>query len=504
MPITSTPNDYSDKDFDSIKLRLRNLVRSVFPEWTDFNVADFGNILLELYAQVGDILGFYQDNQARQSRITTATQRKALLGLVKLIGFQAATATAATVDLTITLPASPAGDVVFPAGIFVRTEDTTDPIRYQLLASVTIVAGADPATAVASAEHSETREVLFTSTALPNQAFVLVATPFIDGSALVSAANGGYTQVANFLDSTPADRHYTISVDQNDRATVTFGNGISGAIPVGIITVDYKTGGGSTGRVDLGKLKVFEQSTWIDSLSNPVTPAVTNLNPSSGGSDRQSVAQIKERAPASLRVLNRSVAREDFEINALRLIDVARALMLTRNEDSSIAENAGELYIVPVGGGAPSQALKDLVFQQVTVVYPCTLTFDVSVRDAVYRVVNIFAIVYFRAGVNKVNAAAAIRANLTNFFMVQNADGTSNPNVDFGANIRDSNDEITGELALSDVMDVVKDTTGVRKLGPDAADFTLNGDHTDVTLLQKEFPKIGDILITDGDTGNPL
>jgi hypothetical protein len=34
--------DYTDKDFDSLRLRLQSLVRSVFPDWTDFNVANFG------------------------------------------------------------------------------------------------------------------------------------------------------------------------------------------------------------------------------------------------------------------------------------------------------------------------------------------------------------------------------------------------------------------------------------------------------------------------------
>jgi len=48
-------------------------VKSVFPDWTDFDVASFGNLLVELYAFVGDVLTFYQDNLARESRLVTAT-----------------------------------------------------------------------------------------------------------------------------------------------------------------------------------------------------------------------------------------------------------------------------------------------------------------------------------------------------------------------------------------------------------------------------------------------
>ncbi len=504
MALISPLVDYTDKDYASLRRRLRNLIRSVFPEWTDFNVADFGNILVELFAHTGDVVSFYQDNQARQSRITTATQRKALLGLVKLIGYIPSTATAATAALTITLdgPVQDGATMTFPAGAVVRTADVVNATRYQLLEAAVLSAGED--TVAVEAEHSESKEQSFLSSGLPNQVLSLGSTPYIDSSAVVVAGNGGYTQVVNFLDSTPTDRHYTVVVDQNDRASLAFGNGVNGAIPLGTITTAYKIGGGVSGRVEMNKLKVFENSTWLDSLGAPVSPTVTNADVSSGGTDRQSVAQIKERAPASVRVLNRTVAREDFEINALRLPAVARALMLTSNEDPGEDENAGSLYIVPVGGGDPTQVLKDAVLAQVTTVYPRTLTFSVDVKDALYFDLDLLFVVHARAGVNKATMAAAIRAALVAYFAVQNSDGTTNTNVDFGANMKDGDGVIDPVIALSDVMNVVRDTAGVRKLGPFETDFTINGAHNDVTIAVSQFPRLGDVLITDGDTGDSL
>ena len=76
MPLLPPSVDYTDKDFDALRERLIALLQSVFPEWSDFSVASFGNILLEMYAFVGDVLTFYQDNLARESRLVTATQRK--------------------------------------------------------------------------------------------------------------------------------------------------------------------------------------------------------------------------------------------------------------------------------------------------------------------------------------------------------------------------------------------------------------------------------------------
>jgi hypothetical protein len=501
--LPTTIVDYTDKDFDALRFRLRNLIRSVFPEWTDFNVANFGNLLIELFAHVGDVLTFYQDTMARQARISTATQRRALLGLVKLIGYTPLSATPATVDVTISLAASPVGSVTFPAGTFVRTQEITDPISYQLLADAVIPAGASPATVTVAAENSETHDEVFSTNGLANQQFTLARSPYIDASAIVTAGNGLYSQVENFLSSTPSDTHYTVTVDQADKATIRFGNAINGAIPVGNVFVEYKTGGGSAGRVEANKLVVLEGA-WSDSFGNAIIPTVTNPLASSGGADRQSVAQIKERAPATIRAISRSVTRDDFAINARRVADVARAIMVTRNEDPGVPENAGFLYVVPVGGGTASSTLLSQVETMVTVTYPATLTFSVTVATAIYKTIDVFAVVYIKQGQNKPSVAQAIRDALDEFFAVQNADGTDNANVDFGGNILDSEGNVISELALSDIFNVVRDVSGVRKVGAGATDFLLNEARDDVALATREFPVLGTVTLRDGDTGGAL
>lgn len=492
--------DYTDRDFDSLRLRLQTLVRSVFPEWTDFNVANFGNILLELFAFVGDLLIFYQDNQARESRIVTATQRKNLIALTKLLGFRPTGARPATADVVFTLAAVPTADVLLRAGTKVRTLSVTEPVVFQLLADVVISQGATPPTATASVEHSESQETLFSSTGLPNQEVTLAVAPFLDGSASVSAGNGAFTEVTNFLGSTATDKHFTVVVDQNEKATVRFGNGTNGVVPSGTITIAYKTGGGAKGNVNAGTLTKLEGAV-TDDNGAPVTVSVTNPGPASGGSDRQTIAQIKVLAPESIRVLNRTVSREDFEINARRLSELARALMLTSNEDAGIPENTGILYVIPRGGGSPSQALKDAVHNQVTVVFPSTLTFQVSVQDPTYLPIAVSATVFFRQGFNAATVRAAIRKALADFFAVSLADGTQNPNVDFGFNQKDDIGNPVGEIAFSDIFNVVRDVPGVRKIGDGPEDFLLNGVRGDVPINVREFPMLGQVTLLDGVTG---
>lgn len=503
MGLLAQAKDYTDKDFDSLRLRLQSLVRSVFPDWTDFNIASFGNILLELYAFVLDVLVAYQDNQARESRLLTATQRRNLIALTKLLGFRPAGARAATVEEVFTLAVPPSADLVLPQGTQVRTASVADPVVFQLLGDVVIPAAAAPPTATGILEHSAPQDELFAATGLPNQEIQLAATPYLDGTAAVAAGNGDYLDAPNFLASTAADRHFVVVVDQSDRATIRFGNGTSGAIPSGTISVRYKTGGGALGNVNAGTLIKLDGS-FADVEGNPVSITATNPTPASGGTDRQSIAQIQALAPESIRVLSRTVSREDYEVNARRLPEVARALMLTSNEDPGIAENTGILFIIPRGGGAPSQALKDAVKRQVTVVFPNTLTFQVAVQDPVYLQVNIQATIFLRQGANTKVVRAAIAKALADFFAVSLPDGTSNPRVDFGWNLKNVNGDPASEIAFSDVFDVVHDVAGVRKIGDGAEDFLINGARADLVLDTRAFPVLGRVDLLNGDGGQPL
>jgi len=496
MTVLPTNADYSDRDFASLRARLIELVRSVFPEWSDFDTASFGNVLLEMFAFVGDVLTYYQDNQARESRLVTATQRKNVIALARMLGYRLHGAKAATAELVFSLPRPPEADVVVPAGTVVRTREVTEPIRFQLLRDVMIAAGSNPPQAMGIGEHSETHQQLFDATGLPHLDVPLHYGPYLDGSAQVSAANGEYVERDSLLASGPTDRHFMVLVGEDDRATLRFGSGTAGAPPTGTISVVYRTGGGAEGNVEAGSLAVIEGS-FLDAHGRPARVSVTNPNPASGGTGRESIASAKALAPESLRTLTRSVTREDFETNARRVPGVARALMLTSNEDPTIAENSGILFVIPSGGGLPTTELKAEVLRMVTEVYPSTLTFQVSVQDPVYKEISIEARLFLRQGHSPEAVRERVIRNLEGMFQVTRNDGTPNASIDFGFNVKDGDGQPAGEVAWSDVFNVVRDTEGVRKVGDGHGDLKLNGAPADVLLGVKEFPILGTVTLFD-------
>jgi len=185
VPILPPSVDYADKDFDALRQRLIALIGSAFPDWSDFSVASFGNVLLEMYAFVGDVLGYYLDNQARESRLATATQRKNVIALARMLGCRLQGAQAAKAKVSLSLQAPPSADVTLPTGTIVRTQEVTEPARFQLLAPVVISAGTSPPLATGVAENSETHTQLFDARGLASLDVHLDRVPYLDGSAYI-------------------------------------------------------------------------------------------------------------------------------------------------------------------------------------------------------------------------------------------------------------------------------------------------------------------------------
>lgn len=510
MPLLPASTDYADKDFESLRERAFSLIRSVFPTWTDTSVANFGNLLVESFAWIGDVLTFYQDQQAREGRFGTAVLRQSMIALCKLIGYDLPNATAATADVTITIDNATAlvGTVTAqPPGtpVVVRTLAVTDPIRGELTSPLPFqIAVADGAKTFGWTHRLTQAPYVRASTGLADQRLQLPFGPFLDGSEGVSTpTQGAFTRVISFFASTPTDAHYRVLVDQNNRAEVVFGDGVNGAIPAGNVTVTYAIGGGVDGNVAAGDLQRVE-GTFVDSVGTRAYLSAANALAASGGEPREEVAGTRVNAPASLRTLTRTVTREDYETNARRVAGVARALMLTSNEDASIAENSGDLYLVPSGGGVASQALLDAVEYMCTVTYPHTVTFQLRVKPAEYHTIDVVAWIWLLPNTTPSTAKAAVLAALQDYFEPLLASGAPNPDVDFGWYYKDADGNPAGEIPLSDIYDIIRDTAGVRKIGTASDQFTLNGVHSDVSIPNWRFPALGDVTLVNGATGTEI
>lgn len=533
--------DYTDRDLASLRTRLRTLIKSVFSNWTDFSVANFGNVLADLLAWSGDIMGFTQDAQAAEGFIPTAVQRRSLLRLSALVGYKPVGAGAASTVETFTATGLTANCVI-PAGTVVSTLSTTNPIEFQTLSPITLTVAAPSASV--TVENSTTEAESFTASGQPNFSLPLGNTPYLDGSLSLTTAQGLFVEVASFVNSGPSDKVFTVKVDDNDRATVTFGDGVTaGLIPTGTISATYKTGGGAVGNASANSIQQISLPL-ADIHGALVQCEVNNVTPATGGTDREGTDSIRQNAPASLTAPAVSVARTDFEVHAKEIAGIDRALYITTNEDVLIPANTGNLYLVSPGvSGADYPDLNhiDQVRRQFTgddsdvIPFPMMATQVLGVFPAPFLDIDIVATVYLRKTAVPATASAAIRAALALFFAtkIPGSDGTlaANPNIDFGYYLRINSSALApvGVLAASDIENAIHDVDGVREIGPNPGDLTLtatrrvqgfsdyvtqvagrqdilveHGDPTSAYPASANFPRLGSVTLINGDTLSPF
>ncbi len=516
MAIIAPDNNYTDLDFECMRSRLFSLIRSVFPAWSDDSIVNFGNILVESFAFVGDVLSYYQNQQAREARFGTVQLRKNMLALLKAIPYEPANATQSSADITLTVTnAAQLTGTVTPVSmpVRIRTDDVTNPVFGEIDEPISFNIAASETEKISTWKHQATQpDYVMASSNKPNQEARLPFGSFLWGSESVSTSgDGSWVRVRNFLSSGSADAHYVVKIDQNDLAMIVFGDGRNGRIPSGNVTVKYKTGGGVLGQVEAGALKHIETQ-FADTRGTRAIVVASNPLASSGGADRETVESIRNNAPESLRSLVNSAAREDFEINARRVSEVGRALMLTSDEHVSVGENTGNLYVLPIDGGTPSEELLDKVRGVFGLAgysspltngdtYPPFTTFVLNVLPVSFQKINIESEVWIASGYSPSAVKTSIGNALADFFSPMNSDGTPNKNIDFGYNYKDSQGMPAGEVAWSDILNTIRDVPGVRKV---SQRLLLNGAADDVPISMWQFPALGSAITVNGDTGNAL
>src|SRR3954453_21632734 len=187
--VNNTPVvDYMARDYESLLRAIYDLVPSKLPQWKDFtNEADFGNVLLELFAHIGDILSYYQDRVANESFLGTARTRRSVIEHLRLIGYKLGTAVPAAARLSVSVPAAVNDKITINKGdaFATKSQQNKPSLRFEYTGNAPLVIdfgaiAADPLTHIKTfttlpVEEGRliTSEVIGTSDGSANQRFAL-------------------------------------------------------------------------------------------------------------------------------------------------------------------------------------------------------------------------------------------------------------------------------------------------------------------------------------------
>jgi uncharacterized phage protein gp47/JayE len=369
-PVLAIPSsiDYTSLDFNSLTQSLLTYAPQAMPAWNPAaSEGDFGVVMLEMMAYVGDIMSYYGSRISQEAYLPTATQRVSLLNIAQLLGYKPFGPIPASGTVTLsTFPGGPA--VTVPSLTQVSTSVTpdglTEPPVYEVQADVNVPGNGGTAVATIVQGITYPMQLLGTSSGAAGQQLSI---PYLDvetDSTLQVWVQGPnpdapvlWQPVDQLIDASGDAQVYQVSTDDTGVTWISFGDNTNGVIPgQGLaIYVTFRVIVGS-----LGNLPANTVST-VSSPVNGVTVALggDGITPTSsamtGGSDAESNESIRRNAPLAFSTQQRAVSLDDFTNLAYSVPGVLMANAAGLNSTSI------SLYIAGPNYQAPTAQLTDAV-----------------------------------------------------------------------------------------------------------------------------------------------
>ena len=307
-------------DYESIKTDLKLFLK----DNTNFSDYDFSgsniNQLLSLLAYNTFISQFQLNLALNELSLETATLRDNVTAKASELSYTPNNYTSAQLELPITI-AVPTGAkfVEIPAGIIFVGTKSTDNIGYtfnNIDRKILPITNGNVTNTLSLSEG-----VLLTNTYIYGTTDVdriILSNDKIDITTIRVTSNGiNYTKYDR--DNT-TDTPFYASIIQDQNIEIQFGNNILGKSPnIGdVVTVTYVTNNGTNGNdinsgTFVGNIKYYFDNNVIGTIVPLTDISVGTLSPSSGGSDSQTLKQIKFNARNLYTAQNRAVVASDYQ-----------------------------------------------------------------------------------------------------------------------------------------------------------------------------------------------
>jgi hypothetical protein len=440
--IIKTPNlisvNYTCQDFWSLKNRLVGLIKQSFgDDFNDFVESSLAIMLIENWAFCADMLSFKIDQTANEIFIDTVAELDNAFRLAMLVGFDPLPPIAATSSWSATMNTLQPTDLVIttPVVVNITTEAGPDTIELfpadstgapMLDSNIIIPAGSFATTSIVGIEGL-TRTQTITGDGEINQFYQLAYGPVIFDSVRVTVDGVSWKQVSFFSSSNPL-KEFRVEYDANYNGFIMFGNNTAGLIPSNgsQIVVTYRTGGGVQGNIVTGSVSL-QLSYSLPGFNFRIPVSFTNYTAGQNGYNGDTIADIKTKLPAYLRMQNRIVTSDDYNTFINQFVtpyfgQIGKGTAVVRNY--GCAANLIDVYVLAGNSGSglqtASNELKNAL--QESIDENKMITDTVCIKDGQIIEVDVFIDVVMSKFYKKFQAEYTVKLNnnITAFFNLNN------------------------------------------------------------------------------------
>lgn len=353
---------YLDRGYRTIKTALVNRVKTLLPEMTDYSQSNIFMIILDYMAALTELLNYYVDISARELYVYTAQHISSMIQLSRLIDYRIKARIPSTVRVTVQLldqegnPAEATQDIIFKGDNILLGSNG---VPFRQVGDVVMRKGSnlvvlDLEQSVKSATNPDEYTNLGLIPEGKNPTLPLPSN-YADGSGTIYIDGEQWDLVETLGFSSPYDQVFVVEYVSEGLFVAKFGGGIRGAIPrAGAeAKLSYNITQGINGNLDSGTITDFRGTPNVEpsgALTN-YTLNITNPNAATGGSDRETIEDMREHLGCSLRTLDRAVTFKDF-------IDIAKLCPGVDKVGADFSCETGiSYYITPDKGGEANELL---------------------------------------------------------------------------------------------------------------------------------------------------
>ncbi len=429
--------DFSGLDFGTARRAMIEYIKTYFPDdFNDFVASNGVMMIMELIASTTGKLSLRADILAGEATLPTAQTEEAVVNLLALINQRIRRQTPAITDVEVSIDQPVFTDVeIDPGTSFSIVGPDGSPVHYEVYrapgdwkSKVIIPAGKRGVIAY-GLEGRFASPVVLTSGGGPNQKYTVQDDNILEAPISVTATIGSTTQEWRVVTEPierfgPTDKVVEVNFIDN-RAVFYFGDDVTGQAPVSgtVLTFGYRVGGGIRGRIGVGQIDAARQIRPLPPANAAVSVRFRNVSPSSGGQDRETLAQAKRRAPRDYALQRSIVGPGDYAHAASTFShpvfgSTIKAVATLRSSKNA---NLVEIYALAAGPDgmpvAPNAGLKaGLVtyFKQLNV-----FTDHVVILDGAVRSVDIEMTVVVNRNADASVVKERVENTITDYFNVE-------------------------------------------------------------------------------------
>ena len=409
--------DYTNRDFTAIRAQLVGLAQGLMPDWeTAGEASDFGTLLLELFAYMGDVMHFYIDRTASEAFLGTALRRQSVLYIADMLGYRPIGQQSASVVVDFLLDANATDSISIPVGARVYNEasNAEDLIVFETNMPLTIAPG-ETGSVFTTEGITQHDRLLGVSKGTPNAEYVIPDKGIVFNTVSIRSNEAGQTLPWAFVTdlslARPTQPAFTTFLDDADYTHVLFGDNSAGRIPPvnAELFVTYRFGRGAMANDlapdainSLAASSVPGVDLWGITVRNPESPT--------GGTDPESVDAMRQSIPrAAVRIKSRAVTLNDYADLAMQVPGVAKSVA------HGTVYTAVHVRIAPTGGVASENTMTRLIasvedYMKDKIIVGSTVYADPEDIDELWQDIYIRMLVHVTEGFNRTSVRLQVES----------------------------------------------------------------------------------------------